>query len=86
MSIQRKDGQRIEFTPQPDEPNIDRDASGKPALRELVHNGTMHTHRLARQSIVVHGDQRPPRELEPSRLPDAGMGAGPTRDVPGPTR
>ena len=61
MSIQRKDGQRIEFTPQPDEPNVGQDASGEPALHELAHNGTIHTHRLGRQSVVVDWDPTSPK-------------------------
>lgn len=59
VSIQLKNGQRIELSPRGDAPNTYRDAQGKPATRELEDNGKIHIYRLASESIFVYWDQTP---------------------------
>jgi len=59
VSIQLKNGQRIELTPQGDKPNAYLDANGKPATREIADKGTINIFRLAKQSIFVYWDTTP---------------------------
>ncbi|MFQ6539740.1 MULTISPECIES: hypothetical protein [Aphanothece] len=59
VSIQLNNGQRIELTPQADQPNAYLDANGKPAMRELADNGNIHIYRLAKESIFVYWDTTP---------------------------
>jgi len=59
VSIQLKNGQRIELAPDGTKPNAYLDANGKPATRELEDNGNIHIYRLAKQSIFVYWDTTP---------------------------
>jgi len=59
VSIQLKNGQRIELSPHGDKPNTYLDANGKPATRELEDSGKIHIYRLAKQSIFVYWDATP---------------------------
>ncbi|WP_198949727.1 hypothetical protein [Synechococcus sp. 1G10] len=59
VSIQLKNGQRVELTPVGNKPNAYHDSNGKPATRELENNGNIHIYRLAKQSIFVYWDTTP---------------------------
>lgn len=59
VSIQLKNGQRFELSPQGSKPNAYLDANGKPAMREIDDNGKIHIYRLAKQSIFVYWDTTP---------------------------
>jgi hypothetical protein len=59
VSIELKNGQRVELTPQGDKPNAYLDADGKPATRELADQGNIHIYRLAKQSIFVYWNTTP---------------------------
>jgi hypothetical protein len=59
VSIELKDGQRVELTPQEGKPNAYLDAKGNPAKREIADNGNIHIYRLAKQSIFVYWDTTP---------------------------
>jgi hypothetical protein len=60
VSIQLKNGQRVELTPQGDKPNAYLDANGQPATREFADKeGKIHIYRLAKQSIFVYWDTTP---------------------------
>jgi hypothetical protein len=59
VSIQLKNGQRIELSPHGDKPNTYLDANGKPATREFEDSGKIHIYRLAKQSIFVYWDTTP---------------------------
>ncbi|MCP9927707.1 hypothetical protein [Cyanobium sp. CH-040] len=59
VSIQLKNGQRVELAPDGNKPNAYLDADGKPATRQLEDNGNIHIYRLAKQSIFVYWDTTP---------------------------
>jgi hypothetical protein len=59
VSIQLRNGQRIDLTAQGNKPTAYLDASGKPATREIADNGNMHIYRLAKQSIFVYWGTTP---------------------------
>lgn len=59
VSIQLKNGQRIELSPHGDKPNAYLDVNGMPAIREIADQGAIQIFRLAQQSIFVYWDTTP---------------------------
>jgi hypothetical protein len=59
VSIQLKNGTRIELKPNESKPNAFFDAQGKPALREILESNRGHVYRLSNQSIFVFWDTAP---------------------------
>jgi hypothetical protein len=59
VSIELKNGERVELAPDGTKPNAYLDANGTPATRELEDNGNIHIYRLAKESIFVYWDTTP---------------------------
>jgi hypothetical protein len=59
VSIQLKNGTRIELKPNESKPSTFFDAQGKPAFREILESNRGHLYRLRNQSIFVFWDTAP---------------------------
>jgi hypothetical protein len=59
VSIELKNGERVELAPDGTKPNAYLDANGTPATRQLEDNGNIHIYRLAKESIFVYWDTAP---------------------------
>lgn len=59
VSIQLRNGTRIELTPSGTTPNTYLDAQGKPVRREIMDANRGQIYRLAKQSIFVFWDPAP---------------------------
>lgn len=64
VSIQLKNGTRIELKPNESKPNAFFDAQGKPARREILESNRGHLYRLSNQSIFVFWDTAPYKQAD----------------------